>query len=644
MIKNKTSSIILFILLLIVFSCNGPGQKRPPNIVIIFIDDQGYADLGCYGAEDFETPHIDRMADEGLRFTSFYVSEAVCSASRSSLLTGCYAQRVNIRGALGPNSFSGLHPGETTIASMLRPLGYRTAIYGKWHLGDRLEFLPANFGFDEYYGLPYSNDMWPVGYDGFPSSEGFKAIYPTLCLLEDSICVKEVTTLDDQAQLTTLYTQKAVDFIYRNKDNPFFLYVPHSMVHVPLAVSEKFAGKSVQGMYGDVMEEVDWSVGEILTALEDNGLDDETLVIYTSDNGPWLNFGNHAGSAGPFREGKGTAWEGGVRVPCIMKWPGTISQGRTSAEMATTLDILPTIAKITGATLPEKKIDGMDLSNLLLTDTAASPRDEFWYFYTGGLRAVRKGNFKLMLPHKSRSYEGVEPGKDGFPGPYAYPEVPQALYDLEKDPGERKDVSADHPEVVEQLLAMAEEARKELGDLITDVEGEEVRPCGRIRTTDSILHMARGKRITLASQPVKRYNANGGASLIDGQLGSFDFLDGKWLGFRGEGLDAVIDLGKIETLEEVRVNFLKNQTSWIFLPAGLTITVSSDSIYFEVVHEQTIANTEKDLKVAIEPFGFEGSTKARYIHVKARAIGNCPDWHPGRNALGWLFADEIIVR
>ncbi len=644
MMTNRLLSLLLFIPLLIVQSCAGPGRDRLPNIVIIFMDDQGYGDLGCYGAEGFETPNIDRMAAEGLRFTDFYVSEAVCSASRSSLLTGCYAQRIGIRGALGPNSFAGLHPEETTIASMLRPLGYRTAIYGKWHLGDRLEFLPANFGFDEYYGLPYSNDMWPVGYDGLPAGEGFKAIYPPLCLLEDSVCAKEVNTLADQSELTTLYTQKAVDFIYRNKDNPFFLYVPHSMVHVPLAVSEKFAGKSEQGMFGDVMEEVDWSVGEILAALEDNGLDDNTLVIYTSDNGPWLNFGNHAGSAGPFREGKGTAWEGGVRVPGIMKWPGKIAPGRTTEAMATTMDILPTIARITGARLPEMKIDGMDISNVLFSDTASSPRDEFWYFYEGGLRAVRKGKYKLMLTHRSRSYEGVEPGGDGFPGPYNYPDVPQALYDLENDPGERTDVSDQHPDIVGHLLAIADRARAELGDHLTDAEGREVRPCGRIGTMDSIPNLASGSKICLKNDPVRRYKANGPASLIDGDLGSFDFLDGKWLGFRGQDLDAVIDLGEETTVKEVKVRFLVNQTSWIFLPGELTISTSVDSIDFDIIHAEKIDNTSEDLKVETRLFGNEGPTRARYIHVKAEAIQNCPEWHPGKEDLGWLFVDEIVVR
>lgn len=642
--KLNYFSVILLLVFMQASSCKGPGSGRLPNVVIIFIDDQGWGDLGCYGAEGFETPNIDRMADEGLRFTSFYVSEAVCSASRSSLLTGCYAQRVSIRGALNPIAFTGLNPEETTIASLLRSRGYSTAIFGKWHLGHRLEFLPANFGFDEYYGLPYSNDMWPVGYDGLPSTEGTKGLYPTLCLIEDSICMKEVTTLGQQAELTTLYTQKAVDFIYRNKNNPFFLYLPHSMVHVPLAVSEKYAGQSGQGMYGDVMMEVDWSVGQVLEALQDNGLDENTLVIYTSDNGPWLNFGTHGGSAGPFREGKGTAWEGGVRVPCIVKWPEKIEAGRTTGALASTIDLLPTIAAITGADLPEKKIDGQDISRLLFSDTATSPRDEFLYFYEGGLRAVRKGKYKLMLPHKSRSYEGVEPGKDGFPGPTLQKEVPLALYDLELDPGEQTDISADLPGMVEDLLQRATAARIHLGDDITGITGDEVRPCGRVGGADSIYNLANGKQIGLLPEPVGRYKADGPQSLIDGKTGSFDFLDGYWMGFRGADLDAVIDLGEIMPIAGVQARFLKNQTSWIFLPGQVTVSLSDDNADYAVVFDEKIENAGKDLRIEIKNVEAGINRSARYIRVSAKGIGTCPDWHPGRNDNGWLFIDEIIIR
>ena len=372
--------IILFLSLLAVFACSKRSTELP-NIIIIFTDDQGYADLGCYGAVGFETPNIDRLADEGMRFTNFYVSEAVCSASRSALLTGCYAQRVGIRGALSPFSMTGLNREEETIASILKKQGYNTCMVGKWHLGNLPEFYPTNYGFDEYLGLPYSNDMWPVDYDGQRMEEGFKSIYPELPLIENDSIIDYFHTLEDQEKITGIYTRKALEFIKRNPDHPFFLYLAHSMVHVPLAVDPKFKGSSEQGMYGDVMHEIDWSVGQIMETLKELGLDENTLVIYTSDNGPWLNFGNHGGSAYPLREGKGNSWEGGVRVPCLMYYPGLIDAGITMDNMASSIDLLPTIAALTGAPLPEKEIDGVNILPLLNAEDGANPRHEFIYYY-----------------------------------------------------------------------------------------------------------------------------------------------------------------------------------------------------------------------------------------------------------------------
>ncbi|KPK78141.1 MAG: arylsulfatase [Phycisphaerae bacterium SM23_30] len=457
----------------------GGGDKRPPNVVIIFTDDQGYADVGCYGAKGYTTPHLDRMAREGMRFTSFYVSQAVCSASRVSLLTGCYANRVSILGALGPGAQHGLHPEEETIAEVLKKKGYAAGIFGKWHLGHHREFLPLQHGFDEYLGVPYSNDMWPIGYDGKPAPEGAKAGYPFLPLIDGNEKVTEIRTLQDQDTLTTRYTERAVKFIEKNKDRPFFLYVPHSMVHVPLGVSDKFRGKSEQGMYGDVMMEIDWSVGQILRSLERYKLAENTLVIFTSDNGPWLNFGNHAGSAFPLREGKGTMWEGGVRVPCLMRWPGHIPSGRVCDEMAATIDLLPTLAAIAGAPLPKNKIDGVSLLPLLEGREGANPRDHYFYYYGRELRCVRQGKWKLHFPHSHRSYAGVAPGRDGLPGPYAQGQTGLELYDLEDDISETKNVADKYPLVVEQLKILAEAARDDLGDTLTKRNGKNVRPPGR---------------------------------------------------------------------------------------------------------------------------------------------------------------------
>jgi len=468
-----------------------PGCRRkeeasvpPPNFVLIFIDDMGYADVGCYGAEGYETPHIDRMAEEGMRFTSFYAAQAVCSASRAALLTGCYPNRVGIFGAYNHTARVGINPEEETLAEVLKTKGYATAVFGKWHLGHHRKFLPLQHGFDEYLGLPYSNDMWPMGYDGKPLPEGHrKRSYPPLPLIEGNDKIAEIRTLEDQDRLTTLYTERAVRFIAKNKDKPFFLYLPHTMVHTPLAVSDKFRGKSRKGKFGDVMMEIDWSVGEILAALEKYGLTERTLVVFTSDNGPWLNFGAHAGSAGPLREGKGTSFEGGVRVPCIMRWPGHIPAGTASDKIAATMDILPTFAAAAGAPLPRKKIDGLNLLPLLEAEPGAEPRDHLFYYYGRELQAVRQGPWKLHFPHGYRSYEGVEPGENGLPGPYGRGETELELYNLDDDIGERRDVSGDFPEVVEKLKALGETARKALGD--KDREGEEVRPPGRLEPDEN---------------------------------------------------------------------------------------------------------------------------------------------------------------
>lgn len=433
--------------------------KRPPNIVLIFADDLGYGDLGCFGGKN-PTPHLDRMAREGVRFTNFYVAQAVCSASRAALLTGKYSNRAGILGALGPASKNGLVKNETTIASLLKRLGYATCIIGKWHLGHLAEHLPMNHGFDEYYGLPYSNDMWPK----HPTTK-----FPNLPLMEGA---KILEYNPDQARLTTEYTERAVRFIERNKDKPFFLYLPLSMPHVPLFVSDRHKGKSGQGLYGDVILEIDWSVGQLLDTLQRLGLDDDTLVIFTSDNGPWLSYGNHAGSAGPLREGKGTAWEGGVRVPFLARWPGHIPPGKTTPEPAMTIDMLPTVARLCGGSLPTHKIDGQDISPLLFGKTDAKSPHEALYFYWGKeLHAVRSGPWKLYFPHTYRTLAGIPGGKDGQPVPYKNARCGLELYNLESDLGETRNVAPVNPEVVRRLQALADRMRQELGDELQKKKG-----------------------------------------------------------------------------------------------------------------------------------------------------------------------------
>ena len=315
------------------------GSSQAPNIIIIMTDDQGYADVGKFGAKGFSTPHLDRMADEGLRFTNWYVPQAVCGASRAGLLTGCYPNRINMLGAPGPSSRGGIADGEVLISEMLKDRGYSTALFGKWHLGHLRKFLPLQHGFDEYYGLPFSNDMWPYhpGVRHLSMEKRLKR-WPHLPMIEGNEIVNKEVSPEDQVGLTTSYTEKAVDFIARNRTKPFFLYVAHSMPHVPLFVSEKFKGKSEQGLYGDVIMEIDWSVGQILETLRKHQLDQNTLVIFTSDNGPWLSYGNHAGSAKPLREGKATMFDGGCRVPTVMWWPGRIPAGKECSEVVNACD------------------------------------------------------------------------------------------------------------------------------------------------------------------------------------------------------------------------------------------------------------------------------------------------------------------
>lgn len=466
---------------------SGAQAQTPPNIVLFFLDDMGYGDLGLTGALGYETPHIDRLAKEGMFFSHFYAAQPISSASRAGLMTGCYPNRIGFSGALSPRSATGIHPEEETIAEVLKKSGYRCGVVGKWHLGDLTPFLPLQNGFDDYLGLPYSNDMWPVDYAGkavTPASNmPYKLRHPALPLIDGNEKVKELQTPDDQAGLTTLYTERAIRFIRQSGRAPFFLYVAHSMPHVPLAVSGKFKGKSRQGLYGDVMMEIDWSVQQITDALKEQGLEDNTLIIFTSDNGPWANFGNHAGSAGGLREGKATTFEGGQRVPCIMKWKGVIPAGSVCNRLASAIDLLPTLAALTGAALPPKKIDGVNILPLLKGDRASAPRAYFlYYFEENNLEAVRDEGFKLVLPHKHRIY--LAPGNDGYPGRTAEAQTGLALYDLRRDPGERYDVKELYPEVVERLLLVVEEAREDLGDKLVNRNGRNRRPIGRIDRID----------------------------------------------------------------------------------------------------------------------------------------------------------------
>jgi arylsulfatase A len=453
------------------------AADRLPNVVIIYADDMGYGDLGCYGAKT-RTPNLDRLAKQGRRFTNFHVAQAVCSASRAALLTGCYPNRIGIHGALGPRVTHGISSNEVTIAEMLKKRGYATGMAGKWHLGHHKQFLPAHHGFDEYVGLPYSNDMWPH------HPEAKQGSYPALPLIKDDAVTDPDVTAEDQVGLTTLYTERAVDFIGRKKDGPFFYYLAYAMPHVPLFVSEKHAGKSKLGLYADVITEIDWSVGEVMKALDKGGVSKNTIVIFASDNGPWLSYGNHAGSAGPLREGKGTSWEGGVRVPGIVRWPDHVPAGTTSDQYWMTIDVLPTLAAIVGAELPKQTIDGRNILPLWESKGAGENPHEGYaiYYEQNQLQAVVSGDgrWKLMLPHQYRTLPGGG-GTNGTPSKYQQVQLKKTeLYDLQKDIGEKRDVSDEKPDVVEQLALFAEKMRAELGDALTKRIGAGVREAGRL--------------------------------------------------------------------------------------------------------------------------------------------------------------------
>ncbi|MFT6807469.1 MAG: arylsulfatase A [Saprospiraceae bacterium] len=429
------------------------SSDRPPNVVLIYMDDMGYGDLSSFGHPTILTPNIDRLAREGQKWTNFYTACSVCSPSRGALLTGRYPIRIGLgpttdsRRVFFPNSIGGLPAQEITIAEMLKAEGYKTGMVGKWHLGHLPEHLPTTQGFDSYYGIPYSNDMDAV--NGWKLKTFFEE--PNINnwnvpLLENEEIVERPA---NQHTITKRYTERAVKFINENKDDPFFLYFPHSMVHTPLFASDDFLNTSPRGFYGDVMSEVDWSVGQVISALESHGIDDNTMVIFTSDNGPWLLMLDHGGSAGLLKDGKGTTWEGGMRVPGIFYMPGTINPG-TITDLGSTLDILPTIASLTGATLPSDRImDGYDLSPVL-KDKSASPRDHFFYYRLQDIYAVRKKNYKAH--YITETCYTLDNKKTVYDEPL--------LYDVDNDPSEKYNRAKDRPDILSDLLALVEDHKK----------------------------------------------------------------------------------------------------------------------------------------------------------------------------------------
>ncbi len=448
----------LYVLAVLVMAmvCAGPARSadRAPNVVLVFLDDSGWADFGPFAETKYETPNVDKLAKEGCCFDNFYVPQAVCSASRSALMTGCYPGRTKVFGAHAPRRKC-LDPKFATMAQVLKTKGYATACFGKWHLGDVPEQRPLARGFDENCGLMYSNDMWRH----HPQNPGFWGKYPLQYWDAGKVVIEDVTA-EQQRNLTTWYTEHAVDFIKRNKDKPFLLYVPHSMPHVPIFCSDKFEGKSGAGLYGDVMMEIDWSVGQIAKALKDAGVENETIFVFTSDNGPWISYGNHAGKT-PYREAKGTGFDGGIRSACIIKYPGHIKPGTRSSTAFCSVDLLPTFARLAGAELPKNPIDGRDVWDIITGKKDAENPHEYYPFSTGRtFEGVISGDgrWKLHLPHGYRTL--VTPGKDGKPGRYAGKKIELSLFDMKADPKEQNNVIDDNPEVAARLKKLAEQHKK----------------------------------------------------------------------------------------------------------------------------------------------------------------------------------------
>lgn len=461
-----------------------------PNIVLIFADDLGYGDIDGFGSSEIRTPNIHALAASGTKFTDFYVAQAVCSASRAALMTGCYANRVGMAGALNHKSATGIHPDELLLPEILKAQGYATGMYGKWHLGLPPFFSPLKNGFDDFLGIPYSNDntkYHPVLF----------ASMPPLPLFDGDQIIEEDP---DQSLFTKRLTERSVAFIEANKDQPFFLYVPHVMPHVPIFASDSFKGHSKTGLYGDVIEELDWSVGQIVKAIDDNGLGDNTLIIFMSDNGPFLSYGAHSGTSKPLREGKLTCFDGGVRTPTVMRWNGKIPQARVCQTPLMTIDLLPTVCALTGADLPTSTIDGVDISRVLLGDEEFVPHESLVFYSGMELHAIRHGKWKLHFPHKyltpnedlrsdgkPAGFGKLEPlpitqsGVEGIASRHGYyvKTLPLSLYDLSQDIGEQHDVAAENPEIVRQLKALAEPFRQELGDSLTGEVGAGLRPIGR---------------------------------------------------------------------------------------------------------------------------------------------------------------------
>src|ERR1700722_14157578 len=461
--------LLLLMAVLLPVEIFGEPAAKKPNFIFILADDMGYGDIGPFGSQKNHTPNLERMAKEGMKLTSFYAAP-VCTPSRAQIITGCYAKRVSLPNVLGPRANIGLSADEDTIASVLKSLGYATFIVGKWHLGDAPVFLPTRHGFDHYLGLPYSNDMGGEHAGKETIKNGHRV--PPLPLVKDEEVI-ETLEPKDQDKLTALYTKEAIKFIKANKKHPFFLYLPHTAVHVPLHPGDNFKGKSGNGPYGDWAEEVDWCVGQVMEEVKKLGLADNTLIIYSSDNGPWLKQGTNAGTAAPLRGGKAGTFEGGERVPSLAWWPGHVPAGTSGDAVMANFDLMPTFYKLAGGTAPFKhQIDGKDISPLFFGQTKESPHEAFFYVASKSIQAVRSGPWKLAIVPQFEGMGDYKPITPDLDHP-----LPPRLYNLDEDIGEQHDVAAAHPEVVECLTGYLRSMDADLG---VAKDGPGVRAPGRI--------------------------------------------------------------------------------------------------------------------------------------------------------------------
>jgi arylsulfatase A len=607
----RINVILLLSSLFLIGACQSERSaevERPPNFVILFADDLGYGDLGVYGNDSIRTPHLDRLAAEGLRFTDFYSASPACTASRYALLTGRYPAFSGFSWVLYPASLRGIHSREQTIAERLQAAGYATACFGKWHLGTAdSSFLPLQNGFDEYMGLPYSNDMIPPQ-------------WPDIALLEgnDTLEMNPGQTL-----LRQRYTQRAIDFIDRNRQRPFFLYLPYAMPHVPLHPGPKFAGQSPRGAYGDVVEEIDWSVGEIRKALKDRDLAENTLLIFTSDNGPWIIKGRQGGSAGPLRDGKGSTWEGGMREPAIAWWPGTIAAGTLSDFPASTLDLYPTLLQLAGQRPgPDYPADGRDISSLLKgTDSLPVPRAFFYHGPDNRLQAVRSDRWKLHIQTNSQT------GKQYFE------EAPPLLFNLVADPGETDNLASEHPEVVKELLTLIDNHQTRLDTTLNFFEVD--------RQARYQAHIGLGKKITMASPPSPRYGD--AAVLVDGLPGDPGDLQ-TFTGVQQADFQCTLDLGEALMAEKLRINFLHLPDQGVFLPENAEFFISLDGRSYKSRGILDPYPSWEEVTQTLVPYEIQMRAQpVRYVKIVAKNRQRGPAGHESAGQPVWLMADELWV-